>query len=98
MCSCALLKMETLCYSEATYKMTRCHNSDNSVSRSHTLTPIVPGKSVSCWPISTEFMEFIMRLDINIMKLTVNKLSLTLLPFNHEYSPLYALNYDSLKL
>lgn len=39
-----------------------------------------------------------MRLDINITKLTVNKLSLTLLPFNCEYSPLYAANYDFLKL
>jgi len=43
-------------------------------------------------------MEFIMRLDINITKLTVNKLGLNLLPFNREYRPLYTLNYDSLKL
>jgi hypothetical protein len=38
MCSCVLLKMVTLCYSEAvlpTYKMTRCHNSDNSVTFSY---------------------------------------------------------------
>lgn len=39
-----------------------------------------------------------MILDINITKLTVNKLSLTLLPYNREYSPSYALNYDSFKL
>lgn len=50
MCSCDLLKMVTLCYSEAilpTYKITRCHNSDNSVSHSHTLTPIMPGKALT---------------------------------------------------
>jgi len=32
------------------------------------------------------------------MQLTMNELSLTLLPFNCEYSPLSALHYDSLKL
>jgi hypothetical protein len=55
-------------------------------------------QSVSRWLISTEFMEFTMRLDINITKLTMNKLGLTLLPFIHEQSPLYELNYDFLKL
>jgi len=39
-----------------------------------------------------------MRLEVNITELTVNELSLTLLPFNREHSPLSALNYDSLKL